>query len=202
MKKRVVVTGVGAVTPLGLNATVFWQGAKAGANGIGPLTCLPTTGYSCQVAAQINHYDPYETIDRREVRRLDRYSQFAITATVEAMAQAGLSREMVEEGVVDAHRFGVIVSSGIGGIGTLENEHIKLLERGPERVSALCVPMMLENMSAGNISIIAGAKGLCSSVVTACATGTNSIGDAFRLIQHGEADLMLAGGSEAALTPL
>ncbi|MCL2547608.1 MAG: beta-ketoacyl-ACP synthase II [Symbiobacteriaceae bacterium] len=202
MKKRVVITGIGAVTPLGLNATAFWDGVKAGKNGIGPLTRLNPEGYSCLVAAQVEDFDPTVAIDRREVRRLDRYCQMAIVAADEALKQADLGRAKVEAGSVDATRFGVIVSSGIGGIATLESEHTKLLERGPGRVSALCVPMMLENMSAGNLSIFSGARGPCSSVVTACATGTNSIGDAYKLIQRGDADLMLAGGSEAAITPL
>jgi len=202
LKKRVVITGIGAITPIGLNATAFWEGVRAGRNGIGPLTRLNPEGYSCRVAAQVDSFDPALVIDKREVRRLDRYSQMAIVAADEALKQAGIDKAMVEAGCVDAARFGVIVSSGIGGIGTLENEHTKLMERGPDRVSALCVPMMLENMAAGNISSFSGAKGPCSSVVTACATGTNSIGDAFKVIQRGDADMMIAGGSEAAITPL
>ena len=202
MYRRVVVTGVGAVTPLGLNAPTFWEQIKQGSNGIGPMTRLNPEGYSCLAAAQIDNFEPTDFVERREVRRLDRYSQFAIAASKEAMNQAGITKEMVEAGEIDGTRFGVIVSSGIGGIETMENEFDRLKTRGPDRVSPLCIPMFLENMSAGNISMIFGAKGPCSSVVTACASGTNSIGDAFKVIQRGDADLMLAGGSEASITPL
>jgi len=166
------------------------------------MTRLNPEGYSCLAAAQIDNFEPTDFVERREVRRLDRYSQFAIAASKEAMNQAGITKEMVEAGEIDGTRFGVIVSSGIGGIETMENEFDRLKTRGPDRVSPLCIPMFLENMSAGNISMIFGAKGPCSSVVTACASGTNSIGDAFKVIQRGDADLMLAGGSEASITPL
>ena len=202
MKRRVVITGMGAVTPIGNDVATFWSGLKQGQSGIGSLTRFNTDGYSCLVAAQIDDFDPSSVIDKREVRRLDRSCQFAIVAAAEAMKNAGISKEMVENGEIDANRFGVIVSSGIGGMGTMEAEHIKMLERGPDRVSPLCVPMMIVNMLAGNVSIFAGAKGPCGTVVTACATGTNSIGDAFKIIQRGDADVMLAGGAEACLTPL
>ena len=202
MQRRVVITGMGAVTPIGLNLATFWDGVQHGKNGIKALTRFDSEGFSCKVAAQIDDFDPNTIIDRREVRRLDRVCQLAISAASEAMQQAGIDKAMLEAGQIDATRFGVIVSSGIGGIITMETEHSKMLERGPDRVSPLMVPMFIENMLAGNISIFAGAKGPCTSVVTACATGTNSIGDAYKVIQRGDADLMLAGGAEAALSPL
>lgn len=202
MKRRVVITGMGAVTPIGLDLASFWDGVKQGKNGIKAVSYFDAEKFSCKVAGQVDDFDPQPVIDKREARRLDRVCQLAIVAAYQALQQAGISKEMTENGQIDAERFGVIVSSGIGGIMTMESEHLKMLERGPDRVSPLMVPMFIENMLAGNISIFAGAKGPCSSVVTACATGTNSIGDAYKVIERGDADLMLAGGAEAAITPL
>lgn len=197
MKKRVVITGMGVVTPIGNSVEEFWTNAKAGTVGIDEITKFSTEGYKVKLAAEVKNFDPTAYMDRKEARRMDPFCQYAIAASVEAMNDSGL--EVTEE---NADRIGVIVGSGIGGLGTIEAENKKLLEKGPGRVSPLMIPMAIGNMAAGNVAIRHGLKGKCTSVVTACATGTHSIGDAFRTIQYGEADAMLAGGCEAAITPL
>lgn len=197
MKKRVVITGMGVVTPIGNSVEEFWTNAKAGTVGIDEITKFSTEDYKVKLAAEVKNFDPTAYMDRKEARRMDPFCQYAIAASVEAMNDSGL--EVTEE---NADRIGVIVGSGIGGLGTIEAENKKLLEKGPGRVSPLMIPMAIGNMAAGNVAIRHGLKGKCTSVVTACATGTHSIGDAFRTIQYGEADAMLAGGCEAAITPL
>jgi 3-oxoacyl-[acyl-carrier-protein] synthase II len=197
MKKRVVITGMGAVTPIGNSVEEFWSSVKAGTVGIDEITKFSTEGYKVKLAAEVKNFDPTEYMDRKEARRMDPFCQYAIAASVEAMNDSGL--EVTEE---NADRIGVIVGSGIGGLGTIEAENKRLLEKGPGRVSALMIPMAIGNMAAGNVAIRFGLKGKCTSIVTACATGTHSIGEAFRSIQYGEADAMLAGGCEAAITPL
>ena len=197
MKKRVVITGMGAVTPIGNSVEEFWTNVKAGTVGVDEITKFSTEGYKVKLAAELKNFDPTAYMDRKEARRMDPFCQYAIAASVEAMNDSGL--EVTEE---NADRIGVIVGSGIGGLGTIEAENKKLLEKGPGRVSPLMIPMAIGNMAAGNVAIRHGLKGKCTSVVTACATGTHSIGDAFRTIQYGEADAMLAGGCEAAITPL
>lgn len=197
MKKRVVVTGLGAVTPIGNSVEEFWANVKAGAVGIDAITKFDTENFKVKLAAELKNFDPTVYMDRKEARRMDPFCQYAIAASVEAMKDSGL--EVTED---NAERIGVIIGSGIGGLGTIEAENKKLLEKGPGRVSPLMIPMAIGNMAAGNVAIRFGLKGKCTSVVTACATGTHSIGDAFRAIQYGEADAMLAGGCEAAITPL
>ncbi|MBS5934232.1 MAG: beta-ketoacyl-ACP synthase II [Clostridiales bacterium] len=197
MKKRVVITGMGAVTPIGNSVDEFWTNAKAGTVGIDEITKFSTADYKVKLAAELKDFDATAYMDRKEARRMDPFCQYAIAASVEAMNDSGL--EVTEE---NADRIGVIIGSGIGGLGTIEAETKKLLEKGPGRVSPLMIPMAIGNMAAGNVAIRHGLKGKCTSVVTACATGTHSIGDAFRTIQYGEADAMLAGGCEAAITPL
>lgn len=197
MKKRVVITGMGAVTPIGNSVEEFWTNVKAGTVGIDEITKFDTEKYKVKLAAEVKNFDPTAYMDRKEARRMDPFCQYAIAASVEAMNDSGL--EVTE---ANAERIGVIVGSGIGGLGTIEAENKKLLEKGPGRVSPLMIPMAIGNMAAGNVAIRFGLKGKCTSVVTACATGTHSIGDAFRTIQYGEADAMLAGGCEAAITPL
>lgn len=197
MKKRVVITGMGAITPIGNSVEEFWTNVKAGTVGIDDITKFDTENYKVKLAAEVKNFDPTAYMDRKEARRMDPFCQYAIAAAVEAMNDSGL--EVTAE---NAERIGVIVGSGIGGLGTIEAENKKLLEKGPGRVSPLMIPMAIGNMAAGNVAIRFGLKGKCTSVVTACATGTHSIGDAFRTIQYGEADAMLAGGCEAAITPL
>lgn len=199
MNKRVVITGTGAVTPLGNTAEAFWQALKKGKNGIGPITHFDTTFHKAVMGAEVKNFE-YE--DRREAKRLDRSSQFGVTAAKEAAARSGLkSGENI-----DPSRFGVLAGTGIGGIMTLESEALKAYEKGPEkgygRVSALLVPMVIPNILAGNISISLSAKATCLGMVTACSAGTHAIGEAYRTIRHGYADAMIAGAAEAAFAPV
>ena len=196
MKRRVVVTGLGAVTPIGNNVEVFWNGIKEGKVGIGPITKFDTADYKVKIAAEVKGFAAKEHMDFKAAKRMELFSQYAVAAAKEACADAGL--EMEKE---DPYRVGVIVGSGIGSLSTVEKEYEKILEKGPARVNPLMVPLMISNMAAGNVSIHTGAKGKCTSVVTACASGTNSIGDAFRAIQYGDADVMFAGGSESCICP-
>lgn len=197
MKRRVVVTGLGAVTPIGNNVEEFWSSIKAGKVGIGQITKFDTTDYKVKIGAEVKEFDPTPYMDFKAAKRMEPFSQYAIAAAVQAMNQSGIDMEQE-----DPYRVGVIIGSGIGGLGCMEREHIKLLEKGPSRVSPLMVPMMITNMAAGNVAIHLGCKGKCTNVVTACATGTHSIGDAFRAIQYGDADVMLAGGTESSITPV
>lgn len=196
MKRRVVVTGLGAVTPIGNNVEAFWNGIKEGKVGIGPITKFDTADYKVKIAAEVKGFAAKEHMDFKAAKRMELFSQYAVAAAKEACADAGL--EMEKE---DPYRIGVIVGSGIGSLSTVEKEYEKILEKGPARVNPLMVPLMISNMAAGNVSIHTGAKGKCTSVVTACASGTNSIGDAFRAIQYGDADVMFAGGSESCICP-
>ena len=196
MKRRVVVTGLGAVTPIGNNVEAFWNGIKEGKVGIGPITKFDTADYKVKIAAEVKGFAAKEHMDFKAAKRMELFSQYAVAAAQEACADAGL--EMEKE---DPYRVGVIVGSGIGSLSTVEKEYEKILEKGPARVNPLMVPLMISNMAAGNVSIHTGAKGKCTSVVTACASGTNSIGDAFRAIQYGDADVMFAGGSESCICP-
>jgi 3-oxoacyl-[acyl-carrier-protein] synthase II len=194
-KRRVVVTGIGAVTPLGLNAASSWEAAIAGKSGVGYLTRLDADAFPMKVAAEINDFDPSEHIERKEARRMDRFTQFAVVSAKEALQDAKL--EITEE---NAPRVGVWIGSGIGGMETYESQFRTFLEKGQRRVSPFFVPMMIPDMASGQVSIYTGAKGPNSCSVTACASGTNSIGDAFKVIQRGDADAMIAGGSEAPIT--
>ena len=197
MKRRVVVTGLGAVTPIGNTAEAFWAGVRAGKVGIGPITKFDTADYKVKIAAEVKDFDPKSRLDAKAARRMETFSQYAVAASLEAAENAGLSME--EE---DPFRVGVIVGSGIGSLQALEAAEEKITTKGPSRVDPLLVPKMITNMAAGNVSIALGARGKCTNVVTACATGTHCIGDAFRAIQYGDADVCVAGGSESAITPI
>ena len=197
MKNRVVITGMGAITPIGNDVESFWKGIKEGKCGIDVITHFDITSYKAKLAAEVKGFNAEESIDRRSSKRMDRFCQFAVATAKEAVVNSKLDLE-----TIDHERFGVMVGSGIGGIGTIEEQHAKLLERGPGRVSPLVIPMIISNMAAGNIAIEFGAKGICSNVVTACATGTNAIGEAFHLLQDDRVDIMIAGGSESSITPL
>ena len=204
-RRRVVVTGLGALTPLGNTAEEFWAALVQGRSGIGPITKFDAHAkdahgayrYPTRIAGEIRNFDPLNFVDKKEARRLDPYLQYAVASSVMAVQDAGFDLAKI-----DGARFGVIVGSGIGGITTLlDGEHI-LQEKGPERVSPFLIPMLIVNMASGLISMRFGAKGPNTSVVTACATGNHAIGDAFKVIERGDADLMIAGGAEAIIVPL
>lgn len=197
MKTRVVVTGMGAITPIGNDVESFWQGLKDKTVGIGPITYFDTTEYKCKLAAEVKGFDPKQYMDAKAARRMEAFSQFAVAASKEALEQSGIDMEKE-----DPYRVGVCVGSGIGSLQAMEKDVKKLNDRGPSRVNPLLVPLMISNMAAGNVAIQFGLKGKCFNVVTACATGTHSIGEAFRSIQYGEADVMVAGGAEASITPI
>ena len=197
MKTRVVVTGMGAITPIGNDVESFWQGLKDKTVGIGPITYFDTTEYKCKLAAEVKGFDPKQYMDAKAARRMEAFSQFAVAASKEALEQSGIDMEKE-----DPYRVGVCVGSGIGSLQAMEKDVKKLNEKGPSRVNPLLVPLMISNMAAGNVAIQFGLKGKCINVVTACATGTHSIGEAFRSIQYGEADVMVAGGAEASITPI
>lgn len=195
--RRVVVTGLGAITPIGNNVSDFWQGIKNGACGVDTITHFDASEFKTQIAGEVKNFDVTEFIEKKEARKMDRYTQFAVVAAEEAVKNAGL--DMTKE---DPWKVGVITGSGIGGIETLCEQHTSLIERGPGRVSPFFIPMMIGNMGAAQIAIKFGAKGINENVVTACASGTNAIGDAFRHIQYGHNDVIIAGGAEAAVNPL
>lgn len=196
-KKRVVVTGLGVMAPNGKSLDEFWDNIKKETVAIGPLTRFDTTDYKVKLAAEIKDFVAKEYMDAKSARRMDLFCQYAVVATKEALdhAELDLNKE-------DRTRIGVCVGSGIGSLQVMEKEYEKLLSKGPNRVSTLLVPMMISNMAAGNIAISYGLKGKCTNVVTACATGTHSIGEAYRSIQWGEAEVMVAGGTEASITPI
>ena len=197
MKTRVVVTGLGVVTPIGNDVDSFWNGIKNKEVGIGPITCFDTADFKCKLAAEVKDFDPKAYMDSKTARRMERFSQFAVAAASQALAQSGINMEQE-----DPFRVGVSIGSGIGSLQEIERGCKKLEEKGPSRVNPLMVPIMISNMAAGNVAIQYGMKGKCINVVTACATGTHSIGEAMRSIQYGEVDVMLAGGTEAAITPI
>ena len=197
MKRKVVITGMGAVTPIGNTAADSWAAARQGVCGIAPITHYDTSAQKAKLAGEVKDLDPSLWVDKREMRKMDRVTQLAMVAAAQAMADSGLNME-----TEDAARCGVIVSSGIGGLSTIESEHSRGLEKGFDRVSPHFIPMVITNMSAGHIAIRYGFKGMCSCPVTACASGSNAIGDAFRQIRDGYADVMLCGGTEASITPL
>ena len=195
-KRRVVVTGLGAVTPIGNNVKDFWAGIRAGKVGIGPITKFDTTDYKVKIAAEVKDFNAKDHMDPRSARRMDPFCQYAVTAAKEALEDSGIDMEKE-----DSFRVGVIVGSGIGSLPQVENNYEKIITKGPGKVNPLMVPMMISNMAAGNISIQFGLRGKCTDVVTACASGTHSIGDAFRAIQYGDAEVMLAGGTESCICP-
>ncbi len=192
--RRVVVTGMGAITPIGLGVDNFWNGIKEGKVGISTINKFDPTEYKAKVAGQIDDFDAKEYMDPKAAKRMDRFCQFAVAAANEAVKDAGLDMEKE-----DPYMVGVSVGSGIGSLTVLQNEHTKLVEKGPNRMNPLTIPMMISNMAAGNVSIALGAKGKSLNVVTACATGTHSIGEAYRSLQCGDADVMIAGGTEACI---
>ena len=197
MERRVVITGLGAVTPIGNNTNDFWEGIKEGKCGIDEITRFDVTNFKVKLAAELKDFNAEDYFDRREAKRLDRFSQYAMVAAREAWNDSGLDKE-----TENMERVGIIIGSGIGGIGTTEEEHEKYMTKGPDRVSPMYIPMGIPNMATGNVAIDIGAKGESISMVTACASGTHSIGESFRMIKHGYQDVVLAGGTEAGITPL
>lgn len=197
MKTRVVVTGMGAITPIGRDVESFWKGIREKQVGIGPITQFDATDFKAKLAAEVKDFDPKEYMDVKAAKRMERFSQFGVAASKEALENSGIVLDKE-----DPYRVGVSVGSGIGSLQAMEREHTKLVDKGPGRVNPLLVPLMICNMAAGNVAIQFGLKGKCINVVTACATGTHSIGEAFRSIQYGEADVMVAGGTEASIAPI
>ena len=195
--RRVVVTGMGAITPIGLSVDEFWNSVKENTVGIDNITRFDTTDYKVKLAAEVKDFDAKNYMDFKAAKRMEKFSQYAVAAAHEAMKDSGL--DMTKE---DAFRVGVSVGSGVGSLEAMESNHKKLLEKGPSRINPLLVPLMITNMAAGNVSIQLGLKGKNINVVTACATGTNSIGEGYRSIQHGEADVMFAGGTESSISPI
>ena len=191
MKRRVVITGVGAITPIGIGKEEFWNNLVAGKSGVGPITQFDASEYGTKIAAEVKDFDFAKYGDKKEGKRMDRVTQFAVAAAKMAVEDAKLDLN-----AIDPVRAGVCVGSGIGG------QTLKFAEKGPSKISPFFIPMEIPNMPAGQISIALGFKGPNMAIVTACATGTNCVGDAFRIIQYGDADIMMAGGSEAAINPL
>ena len=195
--RRVVVTGMGAITPIGNSVEEFWNGIKEGKTGFGPITYFDTADYRCKLAAEVKDFDPTQYMDKKSARRMEQFCQFAVAAAGQAIADAGLIMEQE-----DPYMVGCSVGSGIGSLQAMEREYDRLKEKGPGRVGPMLVPLMISNMAAGNVSIAYGLKGKSLNVVTACATGTHSIGEAYRTIQYGDADVMVAGGTESSITPI
>lgn len=195
MERRVVITGMGAITPVGNDVETFWNNIKEGKSGIDFIKNIDTENFEVKIAAEVKDYNPEELIGRKESRRLDRYAQFAISATEEAINNSGLDLNTINK-----KRFGVYVGAGIGGLNTMQDDIMKVAKNPARKVSPFFVPMTIINLSAGNIAIRYDAKGPCTSIVTACATGNNCIGEAYRLIKHGYADVMIAGSSEAPIS--
>ncbi|MEV3377777.1 beta-ketoacyl-ACP synthase II [Paenibacillus larvae] len=196
--KRVVVTGLGVISSLGQNANTFWENILAGKSGVSPVDNFDVSAYPTRIAASVRDFSPEDYMDKKESRRMDRFVQFAVAASKLALEDAKLNIATD----TDPERVGVYIGSGIGGLATWEEQHRVLLEKGPKRVSPFFIPMMIVNMASGQVSMMTGAKGPNSTSVTACATGTHSIGDSFRLIQSGDADVMICGGAEATITPI
>ena len=197
MARRVVITGLGAVTPTGLNVAQFWNSCREGHTGIAPITYFDTSNYKAKLAAELKGFDAKNFMDAKFARRMEAFSQYAVAAAKEALEDSKIDMEKE-----DSFRVGVSVGSGIGSLQAMEREHSKLLDKGPSRVAPLLVPLMISNMAAGNVGIQFGLRGKNINIVTACATGTHSIGEAFRSIAYGEAEVMLAGGSEASISPI
>ncbi len=195
--RRVVVTGMGVISPIGNTVEEFWNNIKEKTVGIGPLTKFDTSDYKVKLAAEVKGFDPFKYMDKKEAKRMERFSQYAVAAATEAIEQSGIDLEQENR-----ERMGVSVGCGIGSLDVMEDAHKRLLEKGPGRVQPLLVPLMITNMAAGNVAIAFGLKGKCTNVVTACATGTHAIGEAMRAIQCGDADVMVAGGTEAAISPI
>lgn len=197
MKRRVVITGLGAITPIGLNVSDFWNSCKEGVCGIEPISYFDTSDFKAKLAAELKGFDAKNFMDAKQAKRMEAFSQYAVAAAKEALEDAKIDMEKE-----DSFRVGVSLGSGIGSLQAMEREHSKLLDKGPSRVAPLLVPLMISNMAAGNVGIQFGLRGKNINIVTACATGTHSIGEAFRSIAYGEAEVMLAGGSEASISPI
>lgn len=197
MKRRVVVTGLGAITPIGNDVPTFWEGIREGKIGFGPITYFDTTDYKAKLAAQVKDFKPEEYMDKKAARRMEAFCQYAVAAAKEAIEDAGLDMEQE-----NPYRVGCAIGNGVGSLQAMQREYTRLLDRGPSKVAPLLVPLMITNMAAGNVSIMFNLKGKSINVVTACATGTNSIGEAFRTIQYGDADVMVAGGTEASIAEI
>lgn len=197
MNRRVVITGMGAITPIGLGVEEFWAGIRESKIGFAPITKFDASEYKCRLAAEVKGFEGKNYMDPKAAKRMELFCQYAVAAAREALEDSGL--DTAKE---DPYRIGVSVGSGIGSLQAMEREHGRLVEKGPSKVNPLLVPMMISNMAAGNISIQFGLKGKSINVVTACATGTNSIGEAFRAIQYGDAEVMVAGGTESSVTPI
>ncbi|MDV3351781.1 beta-ketoacyl-[acyl-carrier-protein] synthase II [Leptolyngbyaceae cyanobacterium CCMR0082] len=196
-KKRVVITGMGAITPIGNTLEAYWQGLLAGKSGIGPITLFDASKHKCRIAGEVKGFDPLEYLDAKDAKRTDRFAQFAISASKQALANADLTITDL-----NAEQVGVMIGTGVGGLKVMEEQQAVYLNKGPNRCSPFMVPMMIANMAAGLTAIHTGAKGPNSCAVTACAAGSNAIGDAFRIVQNGYAQAMICGGTEAAITPL
>jgi 3-oxoacyl-[acyl-carrier-protein] synthase II len=196
-RKRVVVTGLGAITPIGNNLTEYWEGLLQGRNGIAPITLFDASRHDCRIAGEVKGFDPHEYLDRKEAKRMDRFAQLGVSASKQALADA---KFVINE--LNAEQVGIVIGTGIGGLKVLEDQQEVFLTRGPDRCSPFMIPMMIANMAAGLTAIHTGAKGPNCCTVTACAAGSNAVGDAFRLIQRGYAQAMICGGTEAAVTPL
>ncbi len=197
MKRRVVITGLGIISPIGIGKTEFWNSLLEGKSGITHITRFDTEGYSTTIAGEVKDFVPEDYIDKKEAKKMDRFTQYAVAASKLAIEDANIDLRNIKK-----ERFGVIIGSGIGGLETFEEQHKKLLEKGPKRVSPFFIPMMIGNMAAGQISIMLGAKGVNETIVTACASSTNAIGDAFKVIQRGDNDIIVTGGTEASITPM
>ena len=195
MQRRVVITGMGVVTPVGNNVNDFWESIKNGKHGIAAITHFDTSDSKIKIAAEIKNFEPENVIDKKEIRRLEPFSVYALYAAQEAIDNSGIDLEKI-----DKHRFGVIVGSGMGGIGMIEEQMIKMVEKGPARLAPLFIPSVISNIAAGHIAIRFGARGVCETAVTACATSTSCIGMAFRNIKYGYEDIILAGGAESTIT--
>ncbi|MTI69968.1 MAG: beta-ketoacyl-ACP synthase II [Firmicutes bacterium] len=197
MKKRVVITGIGVISPVGIGKDNFWNSIKAGKSGIDYITKFDTEEYPVKIAGEVNDFNPKEYINKKEAKRMDLFTQYAVAGSKMAVEDAKLDVDNL-----NSERFGVILGSGVGGLQTLEKQHKRLIDKGPRRVSPFFIPMMIGNIAAGQVSIAFGAKGPNETVVTACASSTNAVGDSFKVIQRGDADIMITGGTEASITPL
>lgn len=196
MKRSVVITGIGAISPIGSGKEAYWKGLVSGTPGVTRISTFDTSSYSTRIAAEVKDFDPLDFVDRKEVRRMDRFCQFAVAASRMALEDAGLPAEELGSDC------GVLIATGIGGLGTLETQHRALLEKGPRRINPLTIPMIIPNMASAQVAIAFGARGPCTTVVTACAASSNGIGDAFEIVRRGDADVMIAGGSEACISPV
>lgn len=196
MERDVVVTGIGAVTPIGSGKEGYWRGLVSGTSGVTPISTFDATEYSTRIAAGVKDFEPLDFIEKKDARRMDRFCQFAVAASRMALEDAGMPTSNL------GPECGVLIATGIGGLSTLETQHRVLLEKGPRRINPLTIPMIIPNMASAQVAIASGARGPCTTVVTACAAGSNGIGDAFEIVRRGDAEVMIAGGSEACISPV